>query len=338
MSITAVLANFNHGHLIKEAIACLNAQKILPLEIIVIDDASTDNSLEVIAQLTKTYTNITLIKNAKNLGAINSYNTGLINVKTEYVYFAAADDLTHPELFSKGIRALRISQSAAFVCMKALILEIEKGDISQRPFINPRIKNVYMNQRNVQKEFKSNDNWILTGTTIFKTNDIRGEGGFDASLGAAADAYIARVLAFKKGCVFIPYFGVTWRISQFGESKRLMLENSQEVGSKIEEKILANAQIPDWYASKFKKRWNFAITRNYLANSQLNLTNLTHIPVDPRISRLLINLRLHNEIIKFLLLIWAFVNNRPFGYWRTARRLVNLRFRITAKESTSFSE
>lgn len=308
----------------------------MPIEIIIIDDASTDSSSEVLAQLKEVYTNITLIKNIENMGAINAYNKGLANVKTEYVYFAAADDLTHPELFSKGLQALKTSQKAAFVCMNALILEVEKGSLSERPFIKPRIKNVYMNQRNVQKEFKSNDNWILTGTTIFRTDDIRNEGGFDASLGAVADAYAARVLAFKKGCIFIPYFGVTWRVSRFGESKSLMLEQSQEIGGKIEEKILANPHIPDWYASKFKRRWNFAVTRNYLANSELNLKDLSQIPLNSRLVRLLLNLRLKDKINIYLLLAWAFVNNRPFGYTRTIRRLLNLRFRITTTESIPY--
>ena len=46
-TLSVVMPNFNHGHYLKEALESVLAQSFKPLEVIVVDDASTDDSLAV---------------------------------------------------------------------------------------------------------------------------------------------------------------------------------------------------------------------------------------------------------------------------------------------------
>lgn len=326
MLITVVLANYNHGTVINQAIECLNAQEIKPEKIIIIDDASTDKSLEIIKYLSVNHTNIKLIQNKENLGAIQSYNIGLREVKSEFVYFAAADDLTHPHLFSNGILALKINPNAAFVCMQAKIQEENVATLSSRPFINPKIKDQYINQKNVAKEFKKNDNWILTGTAIFRTKNILAEGGFDPALSATADGYIARSLAFRYGCVFIPYVGVTWRINQKGESRSVILGDSEKIVKKIQEKFTKDPFVPNWYAKKFVERWNFAFCRINLARKPLEFEFIKDSSLNQRISQIITQSHLSNRHKSLILLLYAFIKFRPFGVKKTAVALTSIKF------------
>jgi glycosyltransferase involved in cell wall biosynthesis len=49
--VSAIIPNYNHGHLLPKAVAALQAQCVRPSEIIIVDDGSTDDSRAVITQL-----------------------------------------------------------------------------------------------------------------------------------------------------------------------------------------------------------------------------------------------------------------------------------------------
>jgi glycosyltransferase involved in cell wall biosynthesis len=59
--MTAVMPNFNHAHLLVRAVSAF-ADQTVPVDIIIVDDASTDNSLEVIAALQAIHPQIRLVR------------------------------------------------------------------------------------------------------------------------------------------------------------------------------------------------------------------------------------------------------------------------------------
>lgn len=84
---------------------CLNSvlnQSFKDINIIIIDDKSTDNSLLIAKQYQKQFPNqITIIENEKNSGAATSRNKGLLLSKSEYVTFLDSDDYLTPGIFEK---------------------------------------------------------------------------------------------------------------------------------------------------------------------------------------------------------------------------------------------
>ena len=63
------------------------------VEIILVDDFSTDNTLEIIEELRKEDSRIKIIKNAENKGALFSKSIGALNAKGKYLFFLDSDDL-----------------------------------------------------------------------------------------------------------------------------------------------------------------------------------------------------------------------------------------------------
>ena len=91
--------NYNHAKLIGRALQALTAQERPPDEIIVVDDASADDSVRVIEEFAAKAPALRLLRNTHNLGAIATLQRGLRAAQGTYVYFGAADDFVLPGFF-----------------------------------------------------------------------------------------------------------------------------------------------------------------------------------------------------------------------------------------------
>jgi glycosyltransferase involved in cell wall biosynthesis len=266
--IDVVLANFNHANSITAAIDALNNQSFKPYRIYIIDDASTDDSWAKLMLASEKYDNIELIRNYKNEGVNNSYNRGLQFCTSDLVYFAAADDITYPNLFEKCTQALISNPQAAFASAEVLVSDSENTTFSMRPIIRPRIIGKYMKPECVKKEFKHNDNWIMTGTCVYKRDFVRDVSGLDSNLGAFSDSFLAKKLAFKHGCIFLKFTGLRWNITKYGYSRSLYSDYKELsiLKSELQVFCLNNKEFPNWYWKKFLRRLAFNEVRLSVVN------------------------------------------------------------------------
>ena len=99
--ISVIIPVFNASHTIKAAIRSIQNQNMIALEIILVDDCSTDNSLEVINELMLEDKRIRLIKNKENKGILYSRSIGALNARGRYLMALDNDDLFLYGLFNK---------------------------------------------------------------------------------------------------------------------------------------------------------------------------------------------------------------------------------------------
>jgi glycosyltransferase involved in cell wall biosynthesis len=88
--VTVIIPSYNHSAFIGEAIESVLDQTLKPAEIIVVDDNSIDNSLQIITKYEK---HINLLKHKKNLGGASALNSGLKNSTQEYIAILNSDDV-----------------------------------------------------------------------------------------------------------------------------------------------------------------------------------------------------------------------------------------------------
>ena len=93
IKVTVVITLFNNAESIKTAIRSVQNQKMSDLEIITVEDCSTDNSLQKIGELKNEDERIKIIKNHKNRGALYSKSIGALNAKGNYIVALDSDDL-----------------------------------------------------------------------------------------------------------------------------------------------------------------------------------------------------------------------------------------------------
>jgi len=107
LTVSAVIPCYNCPNFISKTIESLINQTIKPQEIILVNDASTDNTLEILKQIKEQYPNIAEIINLeKNKGASHARNHGVENSKGEYVLFMDSDDIAEPTLIEEYVDRL----------------------------------------------------------------------------------------------------------------------------------------------------------------------------------------------------------------------------------------
>ncbi len=93
--LSVIIPNHNYGQFIGETIASLARQDYSPMEIVIVDDASSDNSVEVINEQIASYKgklDITLIEVKKNAGKVAAVNRAMEVVTGQYCLLLDSDD------------------------------------------------------------------------------------------------------------------------------------------------------------------------------------------------------------------------------------------------------
>jgi glycosyltransferase involved in cell wall biosynthesis len=111
--ISVILPCYNAAEFLPEAISSILSQTFTDFELILVDDGSTDGSREIISK--QKDRRIRVIRNEKNLGLIETLNTGFAAAKGEYIARMDADDVSRPERFEKQLAFLE-KNSAVGVC------------------------------------------------------------------------------------------------------------------------------------------------------------------------------------------------------------------------------
>lgn len=101
MKVSVIIPLFNKAPFVEEAIQSVLAQDFDDLEIIVVDDVSTDDSYDIVAAMQDL--RIKLYKNEKNLGAALCAQRCIDKAKGEYLIRLDADDLCVPDRVSKQV-------------------------------------------------------------------------------------------------------------------------------------------------------------------------------------------------------------------------------------------
>src|SRR5437868_5835704 len=92
--------NYNYAHFVIETLNSVVGQDYTNIELIIIDDLSTDDSIAVIEEWISNYqgnVSIIFLKNSSNVGITKTCNHILQNASGKYIQFLDADDLVLPQ-------------------------------------------------------------------------------------------------------------------------------------------------------------------------------------------------------------------------------------------------
>src|SRR4051812_48468776 len=94
--VSIIIPSYNYGRFLAQTLDSVLAQTYTNWECIIVDDGSKDNSGEIAAAYEQKDTRIRYIYQ-QNQGIATTRNTGLQNIKGDYVQYLDADDMLPPE-------------------------------------------------------------------------------------------------------------------------------------------------------------------------------------------------------------------------------------------------
>ncbi|MTI29826.1 glycosyltransferase family 2 protein, partial [Xanthovirga aplysinae] len=102
--VTVICLCYNHDAFVQEAIYSVLTQTYSNVELIVVDDASTDRSVARIRELIADYPSVTFLSLDENVGNCKAFNLGLARAKGKYIIDLAADDILCPNRIEVGVK------------------------------------------------------------------------------------------------------------------------------------------------------------------------------------------------------------------------------------------
>ena len=114
MKTTCLINNYNYANFLPEAVNSALNQSVSFDEIIIVDDASTDSSAEVINTFTKE-TNVKSVLKEKNQGQLSSFNEGFLAATGDIIFFLDADDIYEREYLENALKFYQRYQECDFL-------------------------------------------------------------------------------------------------------------------------------------------------------------------------------------------------------------------------------
>lgn len=117
MKVTIIIPNYNGKHFMKPCLESLENQTFQDFEILVVDNASTDGSLEYMAE---NYPDIRVISLDKNYGFSSAVNAGIRGSSTPYIILLNNDTTADPHYVEEMVHAIESSSDIFSVSSKML--------------------------------------------------------------------------------------------------------------------------------------------------------------------------------------------------------------------------
>lgn len=113
-TVSVVIPCYKYGQYVTGCVRSLLSNTEVDLDILVVDDASPDDSWSVVQKLPEIDPRIRVQRNEKNTGLIGTANAGIMAAKGDYVVLLSADDALAPGWLDRGVAELERHPKAAF--------------------------------------------------------------------------------------------------------------------------------------------------------------------------------------------------------------------------------
>lgn len=199
--VSLIVACYNYGRYLPEAMESVLAQTVPPDEIILIDDASTDGSAEVAAR----YRDVArVVVNERNLGIVDNFNKAVGLASGDYIAFLGADNRLRSDYVERCRAALDRDDAVAVAYTDMVIFGHRAADLAARvgavPLASSRLEKwpVYaweFPEPTAEVRARLHERNFMHGSSMYRRVAFDQAGGYRASAGPEDHHLFARMLA-----------------------------------------------------------------------------------------------------------------------------------------------
>jgi glycosyltransferase involved in cell wall biosynthesis len=160
-TVSVVMTTYNGELFLREQLDSILCQTYPIHELIVQDDCSTDNTVEIIKEYATRHPFIKLYVNEHNLGFNKNFKTAVMKATGDYVAIADQDDIWFPEKIEKQVQAIRDHDICCSPCIKGSTMENAHLYKYKFCFENQLFASIYGHTMLCQRSFIQNEEyWI----------------------------------------------------------------------------------------------------------------------------------------------------------------------------------
>jgi len=248
MKFSILIANYNNGKFFKDCYESLLKQTYKNWEAIIIDDCSTDNSMEIIRNMTANDPRFRIYENGKNYG-VGVTKSKLIELSHGQILgFIDPDDAVAPNAIQASIEAFNKNKNIVLTYSKFV-----RCDENMNPIEIPKIT----------RQIRNNDKYFfncpvqIVNFTTFKKETYEKTTKMDPTLRIAEDQDLYLKLYEKGNFKFINKVHYFYRMHPGGISQNSNKEKSKEYFAKVifntmkrrNLKVINGKKIPDKYSN-----------------------------------------------------------------------------------------
>lgn len=242
-AISVVMAVFNGGIYLSQAIESILQQSWRDFEFIIINDGSTDQTAAIIDEYAREDSRIKIISR-ENRGLVASLNEGVAEAKSDLIARMDADDISHPNRFLEQINYLR--EHPLVVCVGSYYEVIdEDGDLLTT--LNAPTKN-----ESIQQALIKGHTVICHPTAIYRKDAFEKAGGYDNKFFLVEDLDLWLKLGELGELANIPIPLVKYRTNINSVSTQAGIEQMNRAAEVIK---IASARRKVQYDFQLKEHW-----------------------------------------------------------------------------------
>ncbi|HSX10432.1 MAG TPA: glycosyltransferase family 2 protein [Chlamydiales bacterium] len=249
--LSVVMLNYNYSQYIEKAISTILGQSYTPLEFVIIDDCSTDDSVAKIEKLFAGRPNCHLVRHEQNKGILHGLQEALNIAKGSHIYLASSDDYVEPDFFKTAMDLIKRNPDVGICCGKPIFFwgENEESRVMHQ-YLGMRDELQVIDPEQLVAIFRKSHFAIAGITSIYRRDLMLKYGGFQAGLKSACDGFLIHQIAFRHPIGYVPMPFAALR--NHGSSYSAGISQARRVRVKVFDELML-AICREEVAESFKK-------------------------------------------------------------------------------------
>ena len=204
--VSIIVTNYNYADYIQDCLQSVSLQTYPDVECIVIDDCSSDDSVERIERFIRSDTSpirFTLIRHESTRGQYAAFRTGVQQATGVFVSFLDSDDLLLPDFVSEHVRVHLSCPPVAFTSSNQYQIE-SRGQVIGGVHPDLEVQNAYRSVSTISLR-RSFWVWATTSSMMFRRTVLDYVlGSADDAFRKCADNYVCHFADLLGGSILIP--------------------------------------------------------------------------------------------------------------------------------------